>query len=208
MLKDSTLIGVRAVFGVLTLAALVTQLRLHLGMGAPALNFFSYFTILANLFAGVVLLFGVYQLLSRTEPPAWYEPIRGAAAVYMAVVGVVFVTLLRNTDLGGLLPWVNTVHHYVMPVVMVLEWILRPPTRRLNASALVICLVFPVMYLVYTLLRGASMSWYPYPFLNPAVVGGYGAVGLYIVGMIAVFLLSGWFLVLRIGSRGADRAVQ
>ena len=206
MLKDSTLIVVRAVFGVLTLAALVTQLRVHIGMGAPVLNFFSFFTILSNLFAGLVLLYGVWQLLSFQPPPAWYEPIRGAAVVYMVVVGVVFVTLLRNTDLGGLRPWVNTVHHYVMPVVMVLEWLLRPPARRLDASALLPCLAFPVIYLVYTLLRGASTSWYPYPFLNPANVGGYGVVALYILGMIAVFLLAGWFLILRVGSRGTARA--
>ncbi len=205
MQKNSTLVPLRAIFGTLTLAAMVTQFRVHLGLGAPVLNFFSYFTILANLFAGVVLLLGVYLSVSKAEPPVWYEPIRGAAVVYMAVVGVVFVALLRNTDLGGLRPWVNTVHHYIMPVVMVMDWVLRPPVRRLDASALLICLAFPVMYLVYTLVRGASTSWYPYPFLNPSVVDGYGVVALYIAGMVAVFLLAGWFLMLRVGARGTAR---
>lgn len=45
----------------------------------------------------------------------------------MALVGIVFGALLRDVDLGDLLPWVNTVHHYIMPVVVVLDWLYQPP---------------------------------------------------------------------------------
>ena len=41
-------------------------------------------------------------------------------------------------------------------------------------------LIFPVLYLLYVVLRGHSLDWYPYPFLNPATVGGYGIVALYL----------------------------
>lgn len=40
-----------------------------------------------------------------------------------------------------------------------------------------------------TLIRGAILTWYPYPFFNPAQVGGYGGVALYCAGMLVGFLV-------------------
>jgi len=45
----------------------------------------------------------------------------------MAIVGIVYGILLRDEDLGALLPWINVVLHYVMPVVVVLDWLYQPP---------------------------------------------------------------------------------
>ena len=130
----------------------------------------------------------------------------------MAVVGLVFAVLLRDVDLGALLPWVNFVLHYVMPVAIVLDWLLKPPVAKLQAQHLALALVFPVVYLVYVVLRGASVGWYPYPFLNPANVGGYGGVAVYGLGIAATFLLVSWALLvagnrLR-GAHGKPHAVS
>lgn len=42
----------------------------------------------------------------------------------MVVVGIVFALLLRTMDLGSLLPWVNFLLDYVMPAVVLLDWLL------------------------------------------------------------------------------------
>ena len=55
-------------------------------------------------------------------------------------------------------------------------------------------LAWAMLYLVYTMLRGAAVGWYPYPFLNPANVGGYGGVAVYAVGIALTFGLAGWAL--------------
>jgi uncharacterized membrane protein len=51
-------------------------------------------------------------------------------------------------------------------------------------------------YVVYTMIRGAITGWYPYPFFNPARVGGYGGVTLYclvmLVGFVVLALLVRW----------------
>lgn len=120
----------------------------------------------------------------------------------MTIVGLVFAVLLRNVDLGALLPWINFVLHYVMPVAIVLDWLLQPPASKLNTKHLAISLVFPAAYLVYVVLRGARTGWYPYPFFNPANVGGYGGVATYSLGIAATFLFAGWAL-LAIGNRFA-----
>jgi hypothetical protein len=114
----------------------------------------------------------------------------------MAVVGIVFTLLLRNEDLGALQPWVNFVLHDLMPCAVVLDWLLDPPSTRLGIRDRVQFLVFPAAYLAYSLIRGAQTGWYPYPFLNPTHVGGYGGVAVYAIGITAIFLLIGWALVI------------
>ena len=190
--------ALRTILAALALTAIGQQLLLHIGASYNALNFFSYFTNLSNLFAVFVLLLSVFSWPSKSAVSR--NVARYLSAVNMAVVGIVFVVLLRNVDLGALLPWVNFVLHYVMPVAIVLDWLLQPPTSKVKVKNLALALVFPAGYLVYILLRGANMGWYPYPFLNPANVGGYSGVAMYSLGIFATFLLVGWAL-LAIGNR-------
>ncbi len=175
--------------GVLALVAMATQLTIHLRLNFSLVNFFSYFTNLANLLAALVLIATAsLRLASRELSPA-LESARAVSAVNMAVVGIVFSVLLRNVDLGSLQPWVNVLLHYVMPVAVMLEWLLRPPRTRFTARHVGLCLVIPLVYLAYVLVRGAAISWYPYPFLNPVHAGGYGGVALYVAGIALVFWL-------------------
>ena len=54
--------------------------------------------------------------------------------------------------------------------------------------------MFPLLYLVYVLIRGSIIGWYPYPFLNPAQAGGYGGVTLYSLGICVAFAAIGGVL--------------
>lgn len=191
---------VRACLAALTLVAIGWQLWLHVTASYSALNFFSYFTNLSNLLAAIVLLLSVLLL---SAPRLSLDGLRFLSTTNMVVVGIVFVALLRNVDLGALRPWVNMVLHYVMPVAMAMDWLIDPPRSRLTARHLVAALLFPSIYLGYTLLRGAALGWYPYPFLNPANVGGYGGVALYALGIFAAFLAVGGALLVMGNRRGA-----
>jgi hypothetical protein len=188
----------RLLLALVIVAAIGQQLVLHVGASYSVLNFFSYFTNLSNLFAAFMLLLCVLARSSESQDIARY-----VSAVNMAIVGLVFTVLLRNVDLGGLLPWVNFVLHYVMPVAVVLDWLLAPPASKLNARHALIALVFPAVYLLYVIARGANTGWYPYPFLNPANVGGYGVVAAYSLGIAIVFLITSWLL-LVVGNRRAS----
>lgn len=196
MVKRKILIGARLFFGLLTLTAIGTQLTIQVQQGFSLVNFFSYFTNLSNIFAAVVLIIGAIYLLQQREPTATDEIIRGTAVVCMALVGIVFSILLRNEDLGSLLPWVNIVLHYVMPVVMVLDWLYQPPKSKLVAKQTVFWLIFPFLYFVYSVIRGSIVGFYAYPFFNPAKVGGYGGVALYCLGILVAFLILSWLLML------------
>jgi len=192
----------RAFFGLLTVYAVGLQLSIHLRLGFQVTNFFSYFTNLANIFAACVLLVGAATWKNPSSAKA-VQVFRALAAINMAVVGIVFTLLLRGADLGSLLPWVNFVVHYLMPCVVVLDWIWLPPRTGLGARDLLLCLLFPALYLAYVLIRGGIGGWYPYPFLNPDTVGGYGGVAVYAVGVTAVFVVGGGLLFLIANKRRA-----
>jgi len=196
--------ALRLFFGLLTLVAIGWQLAIHVRMGFDVVNFFSFFTNLSNLLAAIVLVLGARRLWrpASTGPD---EGLRALSAVNMVVVGIVFSLLLRDVDLGALRPWINTLLHHVMPCVVLLDWLLQPPRTRLGGRQLLWTLVFPMAYLVYTLVRGSRTGWYPYPFLNPANVGGYGGVALYAAGIALTFGLTGWGL-LALGNRLGRRA--
>ena len=194
--QRTILIVARLFFGLLTLAAIVTQLSIQIQLGFSIVNFFSYFTNLSNIFALVVLLLSAIFLIQRREATATFDLVRGASVVGMALVGIVFGVLLRDEDLGSLLPWVNIVLHYIMPVVMVLDWRYQPPKTRLAFAQTWVWLIFPALYLVYSLIRGSIVGFYPYPFFNPAKVGGYGGVALYCVAILVAFLILIWLIML------------
>jgi hypothetical protein len=195
--------GYRVAFALLTFATVAYQFADRAGKGdfSPA-NFFSFFTIESNLFAAAVLLVAGLRADAEGEGSLAWDLVRGAATVYMATTGVVYGLLLSGyTDaLQTPVPWVNNVLHRVMPLVLVTDWLLRPPAHRIPVRRALIWIAYPLAYLTYSLARGPRVGWYPYPFLDPAKVGGYPGVAAYGVTIAAGFLLFSW-LVVGLGRR-------
>jgi len=189
------LIGARLFFGLLTLTAITTQLVVHVQHSYSIVNFFSYFTNMSNIFAAIVLLIGAFSLITHREPTMTDDIIRGTSVVCMAIVGIVFSILLRDEDVGTLLPWVNIVVHYLMPVVIVLDWLYQPPKTKLALKQTGYWLIVPLVYSVYSIVRGAIVGWYPYPFFNPAQSGGYGGVALFFLAILVLFFLLCWLVI-------------
>ncbi|CAM3190264.1 Pr6Pr family membrane protein [Nocardioides dubius] len=176
--------------------------------GTLWVNFFSYFTILSNIAAAVLLLVGAVRLLTtgpRPEP-GWLSGTRAAVATYMGITGLVYNLLLRGLEVtggGDVAAWTNEVMHVIGPVVVVADWLFAPDRRPLAWRQVATILIFPITWAAYTLIRGPRVtdqikdhdSWYPYPFLNPDN-GGYLAVAGWVVvialafGIVAALLVS------------------
>ena len=204
MTKRLLLTLLRLLLGLIALIAIFSQLAIQIHNGFSILNFFSYFTNLSNLFAAAVLLYFANRVFFRRHTSDLSDQARYVSVVNMAVVGVVFTVLLRGVDLGSLLPWINVMLHYVMPCAVVLDWLLQPPRVKFGIKQILICQVFPALYLVYVLCRGHYIGWYPYPFLNPDK-GGYAGVAMYVAGIEAAFFSTSWLL-LTVGQILSRRA--
>ena len=202
MENRSWIAAYRVVFVVMALAAIGYQFWYLADRGGfrPA-NFFSFFTIQSNLFAAAVLLYGAVRDRDA-ERTLRHELIRGAAVLYMATTGVVYGLLLSGyqEELQTTVPWVDTVLHKVIPLVLVADWLIDPPRVAIPFRRALIWLVYPMAYCAYSLIRGPIVDWYPYPFLNPDETGGYLGVALYTLGIAAGVLLFAW-LVVQIGRR-------
>jgi hypothetical protein len=165
-------------------------------------NFFSFFTIESNVATVVVLLIGAALLVTRTGPdPHWFTVLHGAIVTYMVVTGVVYNLLLRNVELpqGTTVPWSNEILHVVAPLWMLLDWIFAPGRSPIAWRALWGYLVFPIVWVAYTLARGpftpnelkGESYWYPYPFLDPNLSpNGYLSVAFYVILIAAIIGLA------------------
>lgn len=130
MHKRYFLVGYRLVLGLLALVAVLTQFSA--GAQSPtfqAANFFSFFTIQSNILAALVLLIAAWGAM-KNKWSTNFTLMRGAATLYMATTGIVYILLLAGHEatLQTTIPWVNIVLHYIMPVAVLLDWFIdRPP---------------------------------------------------------------------------------
>ncbi|MGU3409927.1 Pr6Pr family membrane protein [Microbacterium sp. M1A1_1b] len=148
-------------------------------------NFFGYFTIQSNVFIAVAFALTLIGAARRKRGSTGLSVFRGAATVYIATTGIVYNTLLVNADVSASVPWSNDVLHRVLPVYAVLDWLLFSDRARLLLRHVWWFLIYPAVWLIVILIRGATDGWVPYPFLDPAL--GYGVVALYCLG-VAVFI--------------------
>jgi len=185
-------------FGLLALLAVVVQLIRTIQNGNSTANFFSFFTIESNILAAIVLLVVGFGALLGVKARRSFAFIRGAATLYMVITGIVFALLLAGLEqrLQVTIPWVNVVLHYIMPIVLFVDWLLFPPKFRFSFTQTLGWLVFPLLYLAYTLVRGSLVNWYPYPFLDVSQVG-WALVGVMSIAIAIGAAILAWLLALR-----------
>ena len=185
-------------------------------------NFFSFFTILSNLIAVLALLAAVVWFWMR--PPHEDREPRGiavalaGATTYLVITGVVYNLLLRGLPTADdHVAWANEILHVVAPLFLVIDLLVAPTHRALRWRAVAVILAVPIAWIVYTLIRGPFVLdpvrgvafWYPYPFLNPNGVAGWGGVWAYVAGIAVTFVVVGTIVVAvgRLRARGARTAV-
>jgi len=160
-------------------------------------NLFSYFTVQSNLIAAVVFVLAAIAIVRSKAYGDWFRYVRGSAVLYMLVTGIVYALLLQNNpDANPTLgfDWKNFVLHQLGPIFIIAWWLLWPSAKAITPREAWWWLIFPVVWIIYTLIRAQATGWYPYPFLNPDKVGGWGGVVLYMIGITLVFVALSQFV--------------
>ncbi len=154
-------------------------------------NFFSYFTILSNLLIAVCLTTSLLSPSSGLGSFFSKVPVQSAIALYIFIVGLVYNLVLRGIVTLTGLPWiVGNLLHVVVPVLFILYWLIFTPKKILHWKNILPWLIFPLVYLIYSLLRGPVADWYPYPFLHAGKLG-YGKVAVNSVLVLVAFWVVG-----------------
>lgn len=186
----------RLLVAVLEVVALVGNFEYVLGFRFFATaNFFSYFTVQSAMIAVATLVIaGAFALLAPSDP-AWLGILRTMVTVYVLASGIVFgliVAQASTRDYRVDVPWSDTLLHFVVPALAVIAWTtdsVLAVNPRVPWSTVGWALVYPSLWLVYTLVRGADVGWYPYFFLDEAQVDGPVGVALYCGLVVAIFVV-------------------
>ena len=197
---------VRLGFAATAIVAMTYQFAATADSGFQKANFFSFFTIQANLLAVATLL--LLAIVRRAERTPLYDGVRSGVVLYMAITGVVFALLLTGLqeELQTTIPWVDFVVHKLMPVVLVVDWLTDPPRHRLPLKVAAAWLSYIVAWFVYTLVRGASVDWYPYPFVD---VDPHGYDGVFVRGLFLLAVMTAAALAfVWIGNRRVSRSSE
>jgi hypothetical protein len=128
---------------------------------------FAYFTILTNLLVAVVF---TALAVERTRLRASW--IVAGTMLSILLVGIIYALLLHGTmELSGGSKVANVLNHMATPVLVPLFWIIFTPKGQLRWSHPLVWAIYPLAYLAYSLIRGGQTGKYPYPFLDPGLVG-------------------------------------
>jgi len=189
--------------------ALILQLYVMLNTNAKngiaptttVINFFSFFTILANLLVAISLTSSIFFPKSKLGIFFSKSATQSAIGLYIIIVGIVYSIALRKIwNPEGLQLVADRLLHDLIPLLYLFYWLLFTPKKVLQWKQVIYWLIFPAIYLAYSLIRGAVVKWYPYYFINAQKLG-YGRVAVTALLVLAFFILFGLLLVFlnRIG---------
>lgn len=187
-IKRTPLIIYKLFFGLLGFSSIVTEIAVISERGFfNAANFFSYFTIESNVIVAMVFIASAIAIAMKKTGAL--SILRIAATTYILIVGIGFSVLLAGLEntVFTAVEWNNMVLHYIIPLAALIDIAIDRPRRSWTFRKSLLILLFPIVYVGYSLIRGSSTGWYPYPFLTP-VDGQYGPVAVVVAGLVILAL--------------------
>ena len=165
---------------------------------------FTYYTVISN--SLVVLFFGLHLVLLAANCTGVLR-LKGYLRVKVAVSTAILMTfftfgilLLPKTDPSEVLAYDNLTVHFIVPILVAADWLFFDPRGSYRRTEPLLWPALPLAYLFYALVRGIVFnvpipenedSPFPYFFLNGRQIG-WGAVTLYCVVMLVLFVLLGY----------------
>ena len=195
MLYKSAFGTLRVLLGLSLLGSVVWQVtdRIRVDRFRP-FEYFAFFSIDSSIFAGiVVLLSGIWLLQGKAETER-QNILRLIVTVSMIIVGVVYHALLGDSavapeDIGYEWPRIpNLVIHTWAPIAISVDYLLSLKGAKPKLRKALWVVVYPLVWLFLSIIRGLADGWWPYWFINPGSEGG-------VVGMITyILLIAGGFI--------------
>jgi len=166
-----------AVIAALTWFALIAQILLILGnrtasVAETIVRYASFFTIESNILIAIASTTLLLAPASRWSSFFAKTTTLTALTLYILVVGIVYNSVLRHLwNPQGLQRIVDEILHSLVPALFLIAWFRWQPKKLLQYGNILRWLLFPLLYCVYTLIRGRLSGHYPYPFMDAGQLG-------------------------------------
>lgn len=166
--------------------------EVHLEITLPRIVFY---TIQTNI---IVCAWFLYLLLKQffKRLPSVHQGISMAITLYISVTCLVYwavlVPMLKADPF--LFSFSNIWMHAITPLFSF--WCFMNFTRRkpITIINIILAMIYPVLYFLSALRINTVYGKYPYPFLNPEIMGGTFMVILACILALALFIGLGWVL--------------
>lgn len=177
-------------------AALVVQYLIILtpekleqpGLVMHSVNFFLFMTVISNILVAITMTAIVLPKGNRLTLFFKRPQTQSAVLVYITIVFAGYHFLLADLfHHQGLNYWVDMSLHYFIPLLYAVYWLFLCSKTELHFRMIGRWLIFPSVYLVFSMLRGTIDGYYPYPFLNYEKVGAsvfFVSVGFLVFGYV------------------------
>jgi hypothetical protein len=166
------------------------------GAVGRTIDFFSYFTIWSNIVVAVV---ATLLAIDPARDSRLLRVLRLDALLMITITGIVYAVVLAPiSHLTGWQVPANSLLHQITPLLTIVVWLVVGPRGWIAWRTIPEALVLPIVWIVCTLLRGAVIGGYPYPFID-VVKLGYGQV---LVNVIAIAVIG---VVIAAALLGIDR---
>ena len=157
--------------------------------------YFSFFTILTNFLVALALTASLLPVRSGVIEFLTRPGVNTGIAASIALVGIAYALLLQHLwHPEGLQLVADMLLHYVMPSLFLVYWWVAVPRVDARWTSVFAWMLYPVLYFVYAMTRGALFGIYPYPFIDTAELG-YRQALANALGVLAGFILLGLLLV-------------
>jgi hypothetical protein len=148
----------------------------------------SYYTIQTNLLIAIALTAFLWKPGSAWGRFFSRTTVLTAIAVYITIVGLIYAFVLKGIwQPEGLFKLADNLLHTVSPVMFVLLWLIFVRKEKIKWNQLFSWAIFPFLYLIYSLIRGAITGDYPYNFINAALIS-YQQIAINAVLVLLLFL--------------------
>jgi uncharacterized membrane protein len=129
-----------------------------------SLNVFSFFTIQSNILVAISFC---HLAMAPVRRSRFAEAVRLSALLGIIATGIVYHTVLSG--LHDLTSWAlvaDLILHTFVPLLAFGGWLLFGPHRPKSFRFMFVAIIFPILWVIFTLIRGAFVHWYPYPFID------------------------------------------
>lgn len=156
-----------------------------MGTIGRTIDFLSFFTTWSLLAVAIVMT--VLARDSDADSPLLRVG-RLTALLMTTVTMIVQQMLLSDGSYVGIPGFNDMLEHIIVPIVTVVVWLFFGPRGWIHWRIIPMAVIVPIIWIVYTFLRGAVISAYPYDFLN-VLVHGYPSALLMTLGIVVFGLV-------------------
>lgn len=148
-------------------------------------NILSYFTVQSNFFCYVYFLFAALGIfgVEKAKKIGFHPAVGALVTVYVLVAGITYTAGIPlgmtppfkwDTPAHSMSSFIQVYYHMIIPPAALILWCFPFTNQRLTKKTLVLSGIYPLVYSLFSIVRGrfSDPTYYPYPFYNPEFIWG------------------------------------